>query len=307
MRLGIAPPNYAAWFDATQAVAIATEAEATGFDSIWLGDHVAIPADQADIFGNAYLDCFTVMGFLAASTNLRLGTHVAVVPYRHPIVTAKIVASLDVLSNGRIVLGVGSGHVPGEAAALNTSYAERGAMTDEYLEVMTALWSQDVVSYHGKWIDFDDLCPMTRPVQQPMNLVVGGSGRKSMRRALRFGAGWTPMASTPELLRPQMAELARLAETACKPVPETTVRVRMHLADYPAAVAPSNPRNDIQRPRVTVQQAVDLVAGFAELGVSEMIIDVPPGRHVYMEQLRTVTNDVLPAALPRRSTPKERD
>jgi probable F420-dependent oxidoreductase len=298
MRVGIAPPNYAAWFDGPQAIAIAKEVEAIGFDSIWLGDHVAIPSDEVDIYGNAYLDCFTTMGFLAGNTNLRLGTHVAVVPYRHPLLAAKIVASLDVLSGGRVVLGVGSGHVPGEAAALNTNYAERGAMTDEYLEVMIALWSQDVVSYHGKWINFDDICPMTRPVQQPLPLVVGGSGRVSMRRALRFSAGWTPSATSPETLGPQLAELAELAEAAGKPVPETTVRVRMHLADDPEAVAPSKPRNEIQRPRVTVQQAIELVAAFAELGVAEMIIDVPPGKHVYMDQLRAVATEVLPAAVP---------
>lgn len=301
MKLGISPPNYAAWFDAAHAVAIASEAEQLGFDSIWFGDHVAIPRDQVDVFGNAYLDCFTVMGFLAGQTTLRLGTHVAVVPYRHPVLAAKIIATLDQLSHGRIVLGVGSGHVPGEAAVLNTDYHGRGAMTDEYLEVMTLLWSQDVASYHGRWINFDDLCPMTRPVQRPLPLVIGGSGRVAMRRALRFDAAWTPMAATPENLRPLMAELADLAEAAGKPVPETVVRVRLHLAEDPSAVPPSRPRNDIQRPRVTLDQAVDLVAGMAELGVTQMIIDVPPGRHVYLDQLRTVASEVLPKALPELS------
>lgn len=305
MRIGIAPPNYAAWFTAEEAARVAREAERMGFDSIWLGDHVAIPQEQADIYGNAYLDCFTTIAYLAGHASLRFGTHVTVVPYRHPVLAAKIIATADVLTGGRLTLGIGSGHVPGEAAALNTEYADRGAMTDEYVEVMRKMWTQDVVSFHGRWVSFDDLCPMTRPLQQPLPLVVGGSGRVSMRRALRLGAGWTPMAATVENLRPLMAELRELAGQAGKPVPETTVRVRMHLTEDPASAPPGNPRNEIQRPRLTTAEAVDLVAGMADLGVAEMIIDVPPGRRVYLEQLGVVAADVIPRALPCQ-TMKER-
>jgi probable F420-dependent oxidoreductase len=303
MRIGVAPPNYATWFTADMAIAVAREVEQLGFDSIWLGDHVAIPSDEVDIYGNAYLDCFTTLAYLAGHTTLRLGTHVAVVPYRHPVLAAKIIATVDVLSGGKLVLGVGSGHVPGEAAALNTDYATRGAITDEYLDVMIKMWTQDVVSHHGTWINFDDLCPMTHPVQRPLPLLIGGSGKVAMRRALRLGAGWTPMAATVENLRPLLAELAELAEADGKPVPETTVRVRMHLADDPTSVRPGNPRNEIQRPPITKAQAVDLIAGMAELGVQEMIIDVPPGRHVYLPQLRTVATEILPKALPQLASP----
>lgn len=298
MRFGVAPPNYAAWFTAEKAATIAREVEDLGFDSIWLGDHVAIPQDEADIYGNAYLDCFTTIAYLAGHTSLRFGTYVAVVPYRHPVLAAKIVASVDVLSDGRLTLGVGSGHLAGEAAALNTDYDDRGPMTDEYLDVMVKMWTQDVVSYHGRWINFDDLCPMTRPLQQPLPLLVGGSGKVAMRRALRLNAGWTPMAASVENVRPLMAELANLAEQAAKPVPETTMRVRMHLADDPSSHPPGNLRNEIQRPRITNAQAVDLIAGMAELGVAEAIIDVPPGRHVYLDQLRTVAEEIIPEALP---------
>jgi probable F420-dependent oxidoreductase len=300
VRVGVAPPNYAAWFTAPEAVRVARAAERLGYDSIWLGDHVAIPRDQADIYGNAYLDCFTTIAYLASQTSLRFGTHVAVVPYRHPVLAAKIIATADVLSEGRLTVGVGSGHVPGEAAALGTDYGQRGAMTDEYLDVMIKLWTQDVVTHHGRWIDVADLCPLTRPVQQPLPLVVGGSGAVSIRRALRLGAGWTPMAATVGSLRPLMAELGPQAEQAGQPVPEVTVRVRMHLADDPRSARPGNPRNEIQRPRVSPAEAVDLVAGMAELGVAEMNIDVPPGRHVYLDQLSAVATAVLPQALPGR-------
>lgn len=300
MHFGVAPPNYAAWYTPDAALEICSRTEKLGFDSMWFGDHVAIPRDQVDIFGNAYLDCLTTMAFVASHTQMRLGTHVLVVPYRHPVVTAKIVASLDVLSGGRVILGVGSGHVPGEAEALNTNYDERGPMTDEYLDVMRAMWSNDVVSFHGRWINFDELCPMSRPVQDPLPLVVGGSGRIAMRRAIRLGASWTPMAATPDNLRPLMADMASMAEAVNAPVPSTIVRVRLHLIQDGAPIRPKNPRHDIQRPRVTVGEAIEIVAGFADLGVSEMIIDVPPGQHVYLDQLAQVAEEVIPAALPRR-------
>jgi probable F420-dependent oxidoreductase len=302
MRLGVAPPNYAAWFTAEAAARVAREVEDLGFDTIWLGDHIAIPRDQADIYGNAFLDCFTTIAYLAGHTSLRLGTYVAVVPYRHPVLTAKIAASVDVLSGGRFTLGVGSGHVPGEAAALDTDYRDRGPKTDEYLDVMIKMWAQDVVSYHGRWINFDDLCPMTRPLQQPLPLVVGGSGKAAMRRALRLNAGWTPMAVTLETLSPLMRQLADLAEQAAKPVPATTVRVRMHLAADSNSEPRRNPRNEIQRPIMTAAEAIDLIAGMAELGVVEMIIDVPPGRRSYLDQLRAVAEDVIPKALPGAGT-----
>jgi alkanesulfonate monooxygenase SsuD/methylene tetrahydromethanopterin reductase-like flavin-dependent oxidoreductase (luciferase family) len=86
LRLGIAPPNYAAWYGPDEAVQIAAQAERWGFDSMWFGDHIAIAREEVNVYGNAYLDCFTAMAYVASSTKLRLGTHVAVVPYRHPLV-----------------------------------------------------------------------------------------------------------------------------------------------------------------------------------------------------------------------------
>jgi probable F420-dependent oxidoreductase len=298
MKLGIAPPNYAAWFGAEEACAIARQAEAWGFDSIWFGDHLAIPSDEADVYGNAFLDCFTLLAYIANVTSLRLGTHIAVVPYRHPIALAKIAATLDVLTGGnRIVLGVGAGHVPREAAALGTDYASRGAVTDEYLAVMQALWTQDVVSFHGKWVEFDDMCPMTRPVTAPFPLLVGGSNAVSMRRAIRFGASWTPMVETPATLAPKLVRLRELAEQSQRPVPAVVMHTSFHLVEDGSPIPPANPRNEIQRPRMTVRAAADLIAGFGELGVDELIIDVPPGRHAYLDQLGTVVEKVLPMAL----------
>jgi probable F420-dependent oxidoreductase len=302
LRLGVAPPNYAAWFNAESAAVVAREVEHLGFDSIWFADHVAIPRVDVDIYGTAFLDCFTTIAYLAGATTLRLGTYVAVVPYRHPVLAAKIAASVDVLSGGRLTLGVGSGHLAEEARALNTDYESRGSVTDEYLDVMIKMWTQDVVTHHGRWVNLANLCPMTRPLQQPLPIVVGGSGVVSMRRALRLNAGWAPMATTADALSPLMAELMALSQQFAKPTPPVTARVRMHISDDSICVAAANPRHEIQRPRVTRDQAVDMLGRVADLGVAEIIIDVPPGRNTYLEQLRLVAGEIIPEALGRRAS-----
>ena len=118
MRFGLAPPNYAQWFDPHTIREVSILAEALGYDGLWFGDHVALPKSEADIFGDAYLDALTLIGYVASiTTKVRLGTNVLVTPYRNPIVTAKMVATLDVLSAGRVDLGVGIGHVASEFAA----------------------------------------------------------------------------------------------------------------------------------------------------------------------------------------------
>jgi probable F420-dependent oxidoreductase len=282
MKFGLAPPNYARWFDAGTAKRVCVTAEEMGFDSLWFGDHIALPKDKADVFGNAYLDVFALLGFVAGVTSrIRLGTNVVVLPYRNPVVTAKLVATVDVLSGGRVDLGIGVGHVVGEFEALGVPFRDRGAMSDEFLRAMRVLWSQDCASYSGRWVSFQDLCPLTRPVQQPLPLLIGGDGPRSMRRALEFGAGWAPGQGTIEQLRAKVATLRELAAAACRACPRIVARWLVHPIAAGAQRPPIPHSGELRRARLEPGEAREQIAQIRELGVDEVIIDIPARAATY--------------------------
>ena len=137
-----------------------------------------------------------------ATSRVRLGTTVLIVPYRNAVVTAKMVSSLDALSGGRVVLGIGAGWVAEESAMLGVPFAERGPMTDEYLAAMRELWTSPAPSFAGKYTQFSGLHFEPKPVQKPHPPIwVGGHGRASLRRAAEIGAAWHPINRSPEELR----------------------------------------------------------------------------------------------------------
>ncbi|HET7340777.1 MAG TPA: LLM class flavin-dependent oxidoreductase, partial [Methylomirabilota bacterium] len=120
----------------------AVRAEALGYDSVWVSDHVVVPTANVKNFGEAIFDPLVTLGVAAGATRrVKLGTTVLIVPYRNAVVTAKMVASLDALSGGRVVLGIGAGWLPAESAMLGVAFKERGAMTDEHLAAMVELWT----------------------------------------------------------------------------------------------------------------------------------------------------------------------
>jgi len=300
VRFGLVLPNYARWFDADGAREAAQTAEQLGYHGLYVNDHVALPREEAPLYGNAFLDPFIALGFLAAVTQrVRLGTTVIVVPYRNPLVQAKMVASLDVLSRGRITLGVGSGHVPGESEALGVPYAERGAMTDEYLQVMRALWTSDEASFHGRWFTFENIRPLTRPLQSPLPVWIGGRGPRVFRRVVRLGQGWHPTALEPEQLAEQVAKLRALAGAMGRSEPIAIApRWALHLVTRSEEAGVTRDPGEIQRQRYTPAQAAALVARYTADGVEELVLDLPGGRGAFLQQVEWFAREVMPAARP---------
>src|SRR2546430_1972628 len=170
----------------------AVRAGVWGLDSIGVSDHVVVPPAKGVILGERVFDPLVTLAVVAGATSrVRLGTTVLIVPYRNPVVTAKMVSSLDALSGGRVVLGIGAGWVAAESAVLGVPFAERGAMTDEYLETMHELWTSRAPSFAGKYTQFSGLVFEPKPLQQPYPPIwVGGHSRAALRRAVQFGAAW---------------------------------------------------------------------------------------------------------------------
>ena len=170
-------------------------AEAAGFESLWTADHVVLPDPPVPGRPMApdmrLLDPIVALTFLAAHTSrILLATGVIILPQRQAVVLAKQLASLDVLSNGRLVFGLGVGWCEPEMRAVGAPFAERGRVADDYLAAMRAVWTQPKPSHRGPYVSFDGVQAMPRPVQTPIPIVVGGRTPPAYRRAVTQGHGW---------------------------------------------------------------------------------------------------------------------
>ena len=185
------------------ATRLAVEAEQLGFDSVWTGEHVVLPdprqAPSPAEPDFAMLHPSVVLAYVAASTTkLKLGTGITLIAQRNPVVLAKEMGSLDYLSNGRLLLGIGAGYLHQEFAALGVNFHERGARSNEYIEVMRALWTQDKPAFKGRFYQFDNIQAMPRPVQEGgPPIIVGGTSAGALQRAVTYGQGWYGFAMSP--------------------------------------------------------------------------------------------------------------
>ncbi len=177
----------------SELVQVARACDAAGFDYVAVCDHVAIPTDKAVAMSTTWWDTVATLAYLAAVTErVRLLSHVYVLPYRHPLVAAKAWSTLDRLSGGRAILGVGTGHVEGEFEALGVPFAERGRLLDEAIDAVRAALADEFATHRGERWSFEDVGQRPRPVQPSVPIWVGGSSKPAMRRAAERGDGWLP-------------------------------------------------------------------------------------------------------------------
>ncbi|MEU3851839.1 TIGR03619 family F420-dependent LLM class oxidoreductase [Streptomyces sp. NPDC029554] len=204
-------------------LAIACAADEAGFDYLASCDHVAIPHRLAAAMSTVWYDPVATLAYLAAATErIRLLSHVAIVGLRHPLVTAKQYATLDHLSGGRLVLGVGAGHVPEEFEVLGVDFRQRGAVLDECLDALrAALGPEEFPEHHGKRYDFEGLGQRPRPAQERVPVWVGGSSPAAVRRAALKGDGWLPQGDPRDRLPGQIARIRELRAQAGVPGPFT--------------------------------------------------------------------------------------
>lgn len=176
-----------------ELVQVTQACERADFDYVAVCDHVAVPAPQAEAMSTSWWDTIATLSYLAAVTGrVRLLSHVYVLPYRHPLVVAKAWATLDALSGGRAILGVGAGHLEGEFDALQVPFAERGRLLDEAIDAVRAALAEEFPTHHGERWSFEGLGQRPRPMQATVPIWVGGSSRAAMRRAAERGDGWLP-------------------------------------------------------------------------------------------------------------------
>ncbi|MGH7152319.1 MAG: LLM class F420-dependent oxidoreductase, partial [Acetobacteraceae bacterium] len=209
---GCSAPSSGPLTDTNSLTRIATEAEMLGFDYVTVSDHVLIPTDvhsrypyteSGEFPSGAGVDRheqLTMATWIAAKTSkLRIVTSVMVVPHRPAVLTAKILATLDVLSNGRLTLGIGAGWMKEEFEALGTPpFEERGKVTDEYMMACKELWEKDAPRFDGKFVKFSNVVFQPKPVQRPIPIWVGGESGPALRRAAKYADGWYPIGTNPQ-------------------------------------------------------------------------------------------------------------
>ena len=264
MRLGLSLPNNQGVEHISELVEIAQTAEAAGFASVWTSEHLFHTGYVAERLGDKpYHEALTVLTAVATQTStVRLGTSVLVLPWHHPVRLAKTIASLDDLSGGRVVLGVGVAVAEDEYANLGADFAGRGAVADEMLQAMKELWTADLPSFAGATFAFDGLRFSPKPVQRPHPpILVGGNSPAALRRVVEHGDGWHPLGVSP---RDVAAGIERVG-TGVPVLPRAQVRFMDAPWDRPIEA-----RRTLSG---TPDEIRAMLAAYAVHGVEEIVID----------------------------------
>jgi alkanesulfonate monooxygenase SsuD/methylene tetrahydromethanopterin reductase-like flavin-dependent oxidoreductase (luciferase family) len=244
-------PNFGPGTDPGMLRRWAQTVEGLGFDLLMVSDHVVVTPDVAEQYPAPFYEPFTTLAWLAGVTDrIRLGTTVLIVPYRHPLLIARMAANLNQLSGGRLVLGVGSGWARQEFEALGVAYRERGRLTDDHLQAVRTAWENDGDYRSGR-----------------IPIWVGGNSDAGIRRAVRLGDAWHPLRLTMAGLREGLARLAAVAEGQRRPVPALVPRIALRLTDTPVAGA-----NRLAG-EGTIGQIVDDLEQLRLLGADTVVLD----------------------------------
>ena len=209
--------------DPEVAMRVARSAEDAGFESVWTGEHIVLPDPRVPPSpappGFPMLHPSTILSYLAGVTStLRLGTGIVILPQRNPLVLAKELASVDVVSKGRLEFGLGVGYLKPEFDALGVPFSDKGARADEYIDAIRALWTQEKPEFHGRFVDFAGIDAHPRPTQQPHPpIVVGGHSPGAHRRAVSRGNGWYGFALDVDATQKNLAGLREAEQQAGRP------------------------------------------------------------------------------------------
>jgi probable F420-dependent oxidoreductase len=239
------------------AAEVARLAERLGYDSLWAGEHIVVPSPRVDPSPmdpeEPILDPLVALAHVAGHTErILLGTGVIILPQRNPLVLAKQIASVDVLSGGRLIVGIGVGYLEPEMTAIGVPMKGRGSRSDEYLAAMRSLWEDEAPELRGKYVDFEGVDAHPRPVQRPLRVVVGGHSERAFQRAARHADGWYGFLTGLRAMAQYREGLQAAIERAGRTEP-------LHVS-----VSPSR------------RMDAETVRAYGELGVQRLIVAPPP-------------------------------
>ncbi len=302
MDIGVHLPQLGRGASREALIEFCSEAERLGVHSGWVSDHIAWPSDIASKYpytddGSfpapndiAWLDPIGTLLFVAAVTeNMKLGQTVLIMGYRPPVQTAKLMATLDVLSNGRAILGAGVGWMKEEFEVLGMPYDHRGARADEQLEIFTKLFTEETPSYDGTYYQFPQIRFEPKPPQGRIPVWIGGASEAAFRRTARFGDCFHAAFEPLETVKDEWARVQELVVEAGRATDDVTLSIRLYLD--PASA---------MKPKVSVagsaEQMIDTLSQWAGIGVDHVLVDItaPGGPKGRLEAMQAFMTDVVP-------------
>jgi probable F420-dependent oxidoreductase len=296
LRIGVVLPNTHPTLARPDLLLQAGEhADRAGYDSIWLNDHLVMPAGSIEAnavrqqyAGNEVLDPFVMMGALAASTErVTIGISVLVLPYRHPLLVAKMLTTADITSGGRTILGVGSGWMKEQFDALGVSFENRGAITDDYLAALIAAGSSGEPTYEGTYARFSGIRLAPESLQRPVPIWVGGRTRRAGRRAIEHGLPWHPSHWSLAQLEAEQAWLRQTADRLGRPCPPLTMRLKW------SGGADNAPEDHLPG---SADAAAEHLARLEALGVTHLVVEIPsPSGEQLVDNIDAFATTVLHA------------
>ncbi len=272
MHFGIMLPHFRQAASPDGIIRVAQEAEAMGFDSVWVSEHLAIPTEHIERRGAVWYEATTVLGFAAAVTKrILLGSSVLVMPLRSPVLTAKAVATVDVLSGGRVLFGAGVGGFEGEFAVTGADYANRGDVTNEALALIKQIWGDGPADFQGRFWQVSDVVLEPKPLQKPHPPIwIGGSTGRALRRVAEHGDVWHPTRPTTSMIREGREKLARLCEPLGRDASAISIALRHCLLFTDAPAAP-----DTTEPLIGAEDdVIRSLEAFQEAGVTAAVLDM---------------------------------
>ena len=290
MRYGFHVPHMGPLAKPETLARAAGEAEAAGFESVWVSDHIMLPLEIKSAYPNNpagrlalrattdILDPIPTLAYLAAVTKTaRIGVSVLVIPYRQPVLQAKMLATLDVLSQGRLILGAGTGWLAEEFTLVGAPpVTKRGKATDEYLQAMKVLWTEPDPTFDGEFVRFRDVKMEPKPVQKPhIPIWVGGHSPAALRRAARLGDGYHASRRSPSQLKDLFAALQEECERsgrAYQTLPRS-MRLAVRFAESPTGADLEGPDGASYGLAGTVEEIVNRIGDYTAAGAQKLVIE----------------------------------
>lgn len=306
MKIGFALPNTGRLATKEALFTISDEAERMGFDSVWTGDHLAFPTNPSTFYPYSrgkprpfvaktpILDPLIVMAAIIGRTQrLHVGVSVLILPYRHPLLTAKMVSSIEALSGGRVYLGVGVGWLPEEFEALKVDFRQRGRMSDEQLKYLDELFYKNEPEFRGEFYEFSDMVMLPRP-ERRIPVWVGGNTKPAMRRAVRFGDGINFLDLEPDELEKAIDELKTICAEEGRAFEELELSIR---ATFRITESRLEDTERVLPLTGSLEQVTDDLRRFKPLGISHVIFGPRSSRDVtaHLNAMEVAMRDLRPA------------
>ena len=308
MEIGVALPNIGPSANREVIFGMADRADELGIDTVWTGDHLAFPykpqlpypysrGEPRYLSGESpVLDPLVVMAAIIGRTKrVRVGVSVLILPYRHPLVTAKMLASMDAMGPGRVVLGIGVGWIPEEFAAVNADIKKRGAESDEQLRYFKELWANDQADHKGEFYQFSGLGFFPKPAARSIPIWVGGNSAFAMRRAARLGDGLHFIDLTRDELSQHIEAFKRVCEAEGRDIGDVVLSIRSGFR------VTEKPLSDQEREipfAGTPGQIIEDLQAFKALGVRHVCLGPRPrdgSAEAHVELVEVIGKEIVPA------------